>query len=422
MKTVLVIGFLHPFMRSGGSFRLLPLSKHLPEFGWEPVVLTPALLEKPVLPFRIVETPYRDTLGFWKKLFGFNLDNDIKRQIKERFGTSSKNSLVDFMLTCGGEIINYPDSHKGWKPFAIKAGNELLQHEKIDAIISCHPLISHIIASRLKAKHRIPWVADFPDLWSQNHNYSYGPIRRMIDRRLEIRTLTQADALVTVSQPWAEQLSTLHKGKPVYTITHGFDTEEVNNPPAKLTAKFTITYTGSIYTEQQDPSKLFAALKDLISDGTIDPDGIEVRFYGHQHKWLDKEIEQYGLSDITRQYGNISRQVVLERQAESQLLLILKWEDPQQRGWHSGKIFEYLAARRPILATGGSDDVIKDILDETRAGIYAFTIEDIKGILKELYREYRLKGGIAYHGIESKLSKYSHREMTRRFTEILARL
>ena len=422
MKRVLIIGFLHPFAPSGGSFRLLPLAKYLPEFGWEPIIITPFLLERSELPFRVIETPYRGTLTFWKKLLGFDPNKDIKKQVKERFDRTAKSSVLDFMLARAGEIINYPDLHKGWKPFAVKAGNELLQHEKIDAIISCHPLISHIIASELKAKYGISWIADFPDLWSQNHNYRYSPLRKVLDRRLELKTLSKADALETVSEPWAEELRALHKGKPVYAITHGFDTAEVNIPPAKLTRKLTITHTGTIYTGKQEPSKFFVALKGLIYDGTIDPRDIDVRFYGYKYDWLDKEIEQYGLSNIVKQHGVVPRQIVLKKQMESQLLLSLKWEDPKERGWHSGKIFEYLAARRPILAIGGSDDVIKQLLDETRAGICALTVEEIKSMLRELYREYRLRGEIAYNGVESKLSKYSHREMARKFSDILNHL
>lgn len=422
MKKVLIIGFLHPFTRSGGSFRTLPLAENLPEFGWEPTVLTPFLLEKPELPFRIIETPYRDMLAFWKRLFGFELDKDIKRQVRERIGTGFKNPLMDFVFVRAGEIVNYPDLHKGWKPFALEAGNGILREEQIDAIISCHPLISHIAAADLKMKYGIPWLADLTDLWSQNHNYAYGPVRKLFDKRLEKRTLSGADALITVSEPGAEKLGILHRGRPIYTITHGFSEEEVNIPPAKLTAEFTITYTGTIYPRRQVPAKLLAALQDLISDGIVNPSEVKVRFYGSRHDWLEKEIERYGLSDLVKQHGRIPREVALERQRESQLLLLLKWEGSGERGVYTGKIFEYLAARRPILATGGSDDVVSRLLDETRAGVSASTVEDIRSTLEALYKEYEQKSEVEYRGEESEVDKYSHREMAKKFSEILDQL
>ncbi|MGA8849134.1 MAG: hypothetical protein WB564_04825 [Dehalococcoidia bacterium] len=421
MRNVLLIGYLHPFTFQSGSVRVLPLAKHLSQFGWQPFVLSPPLREKPDLQFTIIETPYRDALAFWKRLLRYNPNEgqDVREQVKRRLGVKSNRSLIDFAFTLGSEIFAYPDAEKGWKPFAIDAGKQLLQKENIEAVISIWPVTSHLIASELKAKYKIPWIADFPDLWSQNHNYQYGPLRKFLDRRLELRTLSTADALVTVSQPRAEKLKELHKGKTVYAITHGFDPAEVNEPPANLTAKFTITYTGTIYPGKQDATKLFAALQNLISDGVIDPEEIEIRFYGPKTEWLDKEIEQYALSRIVKQYGIIPRQVALEKQRESQILLLLKWEDSQERGIHPGKIFEYLAARRPILATGGSNDVVTELVNETKTGIDAPTIPDIKDALEKLYHEYRLKGKILYDGRKSEIDKYSHYEMTRKFSEAL---
>jgi len=418
MKKVLVIAYFPPTPLP--SPRIMGLAKYLPEFGWESVILAASLPQKSDKRFKVIETPYRDALSFWKRLFRLNPDEDLRGGIKKRFGVTAKKSFMDYLLTLGGEIVNYPDGFRGWKPFAIKAGDELLQQEEVQAIISSSaPVTSHIIARELKIKHKIPWVADFRDLWTQNHNYNYSRLRKLLDKRLELKTLAEADALVTVSQPWADKLSALHKGKATYAITNGFDPEIVNIPPANLTDKFTITYTGSIYTGKQEPSKFFAALRDLISDETVDPREIEVRFYGSKHDWLDKEIQQYGLSNIVKQHGVVPRQIVLEKQIESQLLLSLKWEDPQQRGWYSGKIFEYLAARRPILAIGGSDDIIKELLDETKAGICALAVEDVKSTLSELYSEYKLTGRVSYPGGMKKISKYSYREMARKFAEVL---
>jgi len=185
-----------------------------------------------------------------------------------------------------------------------------------------------------------------------------------------------------------------------------------------LTSKFTITYTGQIYTGRQDPSKLLAALHALISDGTINPDDVEVRFYGPEDELLAKEIERYGLVEIVKQYGIVPREVSFERQRESQLLLILTWEGLKKAGY-SLKIFEYLAAQRPILATGLGNDMTKELLDETKSGMYAPTVKDIKNILRELYSEYKLKGKISYNGDMEKINKYSYREIARKFAEIL---
>jgi len=417
MKRVLIISYFYPLSRRGGSARPEPLAKYLPEFGWQPIFITPPLRKKPNFAVRVIETC--DHMPKRREEIGIH--------IEKRFNLPSHKSynhirpFLSFVYKFYHSIASYPDSEKGWKPFATEVGDELLQKENVDAMLSCtNPKISSIIARDLKARYKIPWVADFCDLWSQNHNYSYGRLRHFYDQRLELKTLLAADALVTVSEPWAEKLRTLHRRKTVYAITHGFDPEEVNSPPAKLTDKFTITYTGAIYRGKQDPSRLFAALRDLISNGAVNPEDIEVRFYGLDLDWLANEIEGYGLSAVARYYGTVPREIAFEKQRESQLLLLLNWDDYQEKGWHSLKIYAYLGARRPIITVGGSgDDVIKELLDETKAGVYCRTVEDLKNILSKAYLEYKHKGEVSYKGEIEQINKYSCREMARKFADIL---
>jgi len=419
MKKVLIISYKFPPDPDVCGFRMHELAKYLPEFGWKPIILTSPLHGNPSAQFRVIQTSYYDIIGSWKKRFMLKPEVSVKKQ----FGiTTNKNkkSLLDYILTFLEGIVAYPDIHKGWYKYAVNAGNEILNKEHIDAMISSFsPITSHLIAKELKVKHEIPWVADFRDLWSQNHDYPYGPIRKFFDRSLELKTLLPADALVTVSPLWAEKLGVLHKKK-IYTITNGFDPEEMNIKSFSLTSKFTITYTGGIYTGKQDPSKLFVALRDLIFDGTMDPKDIEVRFYSPERDWLLSEIREYNLSAFIKHYRMVSREISLEKQRESQLLLLLNWEDQRERGWYPLKIFEYLAARRPILAIGGSgNDLTKKLLDETRAGIYCKTVKDIKIILRELYSEYKHKGKVSYKGDIEKFNKYSCRETTREFVKVL---
>jgi len=425
MKKVLIVANLFH-----ASPRIPGLAKYLPEFGWQPIILTVPVGEKPDSQVRVIEArTHHYNLGFWKKrLFGFKSVQSRREQVAKRLGVASKKSFADFLVafyarlhTLYGAVFEYPDSERGWKPFAVTAGNELLQNEHIDAVISSSsPVTSHLIAKELKIKHEIPWIADLRDLWSQNHNYSLGPIRKAIDRRLEVKTLSRADALTTTTEPWAEKLRMLHKRKQVYAVIHGFDPVIVDKKAAKLTSKFTITYTGTIYLGKQEPSKLFTALQDLISSGHIDAKDVEVRFYGYEKLWLVREIEEYGLSSIVKLHERVPRRVVFEKQKESQLLLLLNWEDRQVKGWCPLKLIDYLAARRPILATGGfGNDVIYRLLNETKAGIYCKTVEDIKKILAKLYSQYKLKRKTIYEGDIKKINKYSYREMAKKFVEVL---
>jgi len=187
-----------------------------------------------------------------------------------------------------------------------------------------------------------------------------------------------------------------------------------------LTGKFTITYTGTIYTGKQDPEKLLEALERLISRGVIKPDDIEVRFYGPRQNWLSDRITKHNLADVVRQFGAISRKESWQKQRESHILLLLNWEDPEGKGVVSAKIFEYLCAQRPILATGGTpESAIKRLVTETRAGSYAPTATDIENALLNYYEEYRRTGRVCYNGDLEEIEKYSYRGLARKFADVL---
>lgn len=427
MKKVLIISYYFPPRGGAGKLRIQGLVKYLLELGWEPIILTPKLPESPNTKFRIIQTPYRDVIGYLVKAARFKPEEGVKSQIKKNLGVSThknKKTFVDSILIFLQEIIAYPDLQKGWYQYAVETGSELLQQEKIDAIISSSsPVTCHLIANALKNKYNIPWIADLRDLWTQNHYYQYTRIRKFWERRLELKILHEADAIVTVSQPLAETLCKLHKNKIIYSIPNSFDPEEVKyRPNANLTKEFTITYTGQLYQGKRDPAKLFEALDDLISEGKINPNDVEVRFYGPKEDWLEIDVKRYGLQGIVKWYGIIPRNIAVKEQRESQVLLLLLWDHPEEIGVYTGKIFEYLAAQRPILAIGGPEGVVKELLAETNAGMYATSVDDVKKALEEYYREYKLKGYVEYKGEIAKNDKYSQREMARKFAEVLGTL
>jgi len=425
MNKVLIITYHFPPRPTVASLRPLGLAKYLPEFGWETVILTAVLPGRPDPQFEVVQTPRRDSLALsWgRRLFKLDTEQNLMAQIaqlKKKLRIRSERSPLDLLLTAVGEVTAYPDPQKGWRAYAIEAGEGILRRQSIKALISSSPPVtSHIIAKKLKDEFKIPWVADFHDLWTQNYYYPYSPLRRMRERKLELKTLSAADVLVTVSQPAADELGALHGRETVHTIPYGFDPAEVSTTPGNLTDKFTITYTGNVYPGKQSPEPLFAALRDLIADGSMDAGDIEVRFYGVQAGWINKQGEGYGLTGVVRQFGMVPREIALNNQRESQLLLLLKWNDAQQQGVYSAKIFEYLAARRPVLAVGGFHDVVSELLDETKAGVSGQTGEEIKAALLRVYQEYKSTGAVSYSGDEAEINKYSHREVAKRFASIL---
>lgn len=400
--------------------RFQGLAKYLPEFGWEPVFLTPRLPGTPDERFRVIQTEYPENVIWWfKKKFGLNQD----KRIQEHLGIpaavrESKKSFSNRVETFLRGVILYPNKRRGWCPHGIRAGTELMRNEKIDAIISSSPPeITHITAKELKRRFNVPWVADFRDLWTQFHNYRYGPMRKWFEKKLERRTLCEADALVAVSEPWAKKLERMQPDKKTFVIPNGFDPE--NAEPSALTKEFTVTYTGRVYHGKQDPRPFFEALAELIDDGLIDRERVKVRFFGRYQYFLDNDIERYHLQGVATQEGMVPPEEAVQRQRESQVVLLLDWNDPDEEGVYPAKVFEYLAAKRPILAVGGGEGVIHDLITETKAGVHAVDKKTLKQTLKQYYDEYISTGESKYRGMEEEVSKHNQVSMSRKYSDVL---
>lgn len=397
MRRVLIIGHLD---KSIGSFRPLPLASHLREFGYIPIVVTGEVDGS--FPFATVNTPC--PLPFaW-----------LRSKLSKSVSLTATDAGMGWLFGIYQTIFCYPDAYKGWIKHAIEEGSRIIEREKIDMILSCHPISGHIIASRLNKKYKIPWVADFTDYWSDNPGRKYIKIREWFNRSVEKKTMRNCNAIVTLTYPLADYLNTLHFS-PVYVITHGF--ESIDKSSSKLMDNFTITHTGTIYKGQQNPSLLFRALKELIIEGNIKD--VEVRLYGNKMEWVEHLIWQYGLEGIVRQYGMVSNIEAIERQRESQLLWSMNWDDPLNRMFCPYKLFEYLGSDRPIISTGGEGNTeVAGLLRKTHTGIHAPNIDDIKSILKLYYNGYKRDGHVKYNGIKSEVDKYTTVEMTKKFVRV----
>jgi glycosyltransferase involved in cell wall biosynthesis len=419
-RKVLIITYHFPPRPGVASLRLRGLAKYLPEFDWEATILTAQLPGDPDSQFRVIETHYPgDAVAIWKQRIGLHPDRGFQEQVGvSRSLRQRKNSPSRKVVKAITGLFAYPDNQKYWYAYAVESGIALLKKESFDALLSsAGPVTCHLIARELKEKFSIPWIADFRDLWTQNHYYPYGLPRRWFEKKLEIKTLQSADMLITVSQPLAQTLGQLHRGKPVFSIPNGYDPVEVK--PSIPTKTFTITYTGKLYQGKRDPLPLFQALSELFAENLMDRQMVKVQFYGDDSYWIQEEFSHFHLQDVVELHSFVPRSISLEKQRTSQILLLLNWDDPGETGVYTGKIFEYLAARRPILAIGGPRGVVSELLKETGAGMHTKNITELKAFLTKAYEEYRATGSVNYTGKEEQIAKYSQVEMARRFAMAL---
>ncbi len=429
VKKVLIVTFLFPPSNSIAAVRIGKFAKYLPEFGWSPTVLTVDKISgiEQTLPLEIdeadvVRTPYRSILRTLEKpvYIGEGVRQAPAKSSIWRRGLRGIIYLARPIVRSPVMRI-LPLDGMDWLPQGTKKGLQVLKNEKFDAIFSSFlPAVSHLIASRLHSRTKIPWVAEFRDPWARSHIIKSRQPFLFFAEQLEKRVMKGSSALITISEPWARQLEELHSRK-VTTIFNGFDEGDYREE-IPLTPAFTITYTGTIVPGGQDPSPLFQAIAELKQQDKISPGELEVRFFGpNVLPVISPLIEKYAIQGYVKVCGLVSRQDSIKRQMESTVLLLLSWNDPKEKGVYPGKVYEYLGARRPVLSVGLKGDVIDELLAGTGSGIVATEVEEIKGILSTWLQEFRLHGALrSYFAPRQDIIRlYTHREQTRKLAGVL---
>ncbi|WP_303738512.1 glycosyl transferase GT4 family protein [Methanobrevibacter thaueri] len=414
MKKVIYIAFNYNHDTGIASKRLRGVSKYLPSFGWQPIVIVPRTSNDTVKMdnVRVIETDYQDMISrFMPK------SNNTGRK-REVSGRDQTNKFVSKSLSLAGEIFAYPDSMKYWKEPAVEAASEIIENEKIDAILSTSsPITSHIIAHDLKEKYNIPWVADLRDLWNLNPYINHTFIRRHFEKRLEMKTFKNVDALTTTTELAKETLQGIHPDKKITTVVSGFDPEDFEKTKqTKNSEKLTLMYAGSLYSGKRDPSILFDAIGQLISENKIDSDKIIVDFYGDETN-LRELSQKYDITDNVNIHGRITQSEVLKHQMNSDVLLLISWMNESEKMFIPGKVYDCIGCRKPILSIGYKEGSLKDLIDKTNIGYHVSNVEDCKKAIYDYYTKYN-KNELKYTGNEF-AQDYSLRNTAKNFSKIL---
>ncbi len=325
------------------------------------------------------------------------------------------------MLDAYRTLIAFPDDAIGWFPFGWTAAQRLLEQWHPDVIFaSSAPPTSLLIASAIHRRYGAPWVAELRDLWTDNHYYAYPMWRRVLETWLERRTLSTAAGVVTVSEPLAQTLR-LRYNLPTDVVLNGFDPADY---PAVRTgldnAQLTIVYTGTIYRTNQSAAPLFAALARLGPRA----ERVRVAVYSHSINGvvaIRTEAQQHGVTRLLDVYDAVPHREALARQRAADILLLLLWNDPRERGVYTGKLFEYLGARRPILGIGPTNNVAADLIRERQAGVVSADPDDIARYLADRLDEKERTGCIPDLP-ESVAAGLSREEQTRRLEHVLERV
>lgn len=420
-RKVLMITYLWPPMEGVGLMRVSKFAKYLPEYGWEPVILTvrpasgnPSGQADQPAGMKVHRTAYKDIIGNIKRPFAGSRGNAGRDSgVKTAHAAARKNTVSSFVR----EMIAMPDEQIGWYRSGFEEGKRIIEEERVDLIFSTSPPeTAHLIGRALKRQSGLPWVADLRDLWSDDHFRNRIPLKKAMLKIIERKVLGDADSLVTVSRPWAERLcASLEKScKRAEVVENGFDEADFGNRVYGHNEKFTITYTGKLHKEHQDVDRLFKVLARLIFEKKIDRSKIQIVFYilGYDRPDIDAMAARYGLNGIVTAHEKVSYDESVRIQGSSDVLLFVQWRGRGSEGWYSAKLYDYLGARRPILALSERGGIIEDIITRTSGGIIADNETNLEEALVNYYGEYARNGCIKYNGIETEISANTRRQRT----------
>lgn len=438
MPRVLLIASDFPPDLTIAARRPLGLSKYLREYGWNPIVLTTRDTKRRKSDHPGIHVIESDLFSMPRPVGKFL---DIIHSRKTATGSNDFYSMTNFnhplssrekpWITRLRRIFHYPDRYfLYWYPNAARKYLQLARDIPVNAIIStAKPFTTHIIAKHIKSRIHVPWIADFRDLWPhwrffQDDDY-YNKNSNLLNRILLSKVLTTADAIVSVTQPQQLLLVRRFPTKSVHYIPNGFDPAEYNGRSKLCISKFLLTYTGQVRTDCQDPEILFRAISHLIRKKVIDRSIIRLRFYGENTNKLISDIKKHQIADIVEARGvRRPRDEIITKQLESSLLVLFAALDPQNTGTATGKIYEYLAARRPILAIGKPTgaDILEDIIVKTRSGIYARDIDQLEETLASSYNQFMTSKDVTYIGLQNQIDKFGYDEIARQYAYILDNL
>ena len=291
-------------------------------------------------------------------------------------------------------LFFFPDRYIGWVPPAVRAGRRLIAAWRPDLIYASGPPFSVCLAADLLARRTgTPWVAELRDRWVDDPYFGRPAWRYAVESRLERRILDGASAIVTVSEPWADFYRTRY-GKPTAAIFNGYDPTDFARLAAPVPAAdgcLRILHTGTIYAGFRDPTPLFQA----IAGAGLGPEEIKVIFYGTEDRFVRPLARAAGVEAVVEVHGAVSYERSLALQQAADVLLLLQWNNPREQGNIPAKVFEYFAARRPILGIGFEDGVPARWIRARHAGLYSSDPAVIADQLRRWIATRRATGALA---------------------------
>ena len=436
-KKVLVVAYYFPPMGGAGTQRSAKFVKYLPELGWEPVVVT-------------------GKAEGYEVSREFQFDGDLKVEadsygakvyrIRDPFPKALRNRRFFKYLW----MLRYQDLWEAQVPWSRAAAARCLriaQSEQVDAVYtSLAPFSAAIVGHRLKTRLGIPWIADLRDLWTEEALRIW-PTKMHYDweRRLERRLLSAADRIVANTELSRRRLVDhlrVDEGR-VSVVTNGFDSEDFEDVSAAADPeRFVLTHVGTFRDHTRRATPLAAPLYvPALADESVRsplyilqavrrllqrfPDlesKLCVRLVGYLSPVNRELVEAFGLEEIVQSTGYVGHRRVIAELVRSDALLLsqVTYSDRERPvPFVPGKVYEYFAAGKPILALLPPGDA-RDLVVRSGVGFLppCADPEAIADVLEEMIRRWE-KGDMGVKPDKAFVARFERRALTKQLAEIL---
>ena len=426
----------------------------------------------------IIKRPITEPYSLYRRLFGAKSSTDLLTLAGESGKARATGGEVN-PISGGDKSLKQrvslwirgnffiPDPRIWWVRPSIRFLKKYLREHPVDIIVTTGPPQSmHLIGRGVHRATGIPWIADFRDPWTRMFYYKHLHLTKTSDRihhRLEKSVLDEADAIIAVS-PLVQQDFQSMTSTPVVLITNGFDEDDFaasgsradlredtapqenraalgnvrgrgpssdGRGPAQqdvlsgssilpqVSDRFCVTHTG-LFAEDGNPLALWDAIAAKCREDEQFRGSVRIRLAGKVDTGIIAALEERGLSDYVDNLGYVPHDEAVREQKGAGLLILPLRQEPEYRSVLPGKIFEYLAAGRPVLGIGQEDGAAAKILEDTCAGSMCGW-DNASGIRRSLDSAWEMwKNGVEFRpkGIE----RYSRKHLTKTLATLMGQL
>lgn len=434
-KRVMLITSVFPPSWGAGVHRVSKFYKYLPAFGYLPIVLTTNEDSYGVIDRstdysfdkeRIIRLSVINWRTFSKKT-GIIMTNDDWTLKGPGVGKKSRYGVARLLRSIY-TLFSIPDDRMLWIPMAIIKGYWMLRKHRVKLLYSTSPHHScHMVALFLNWITGIPWISDFRDPWVGNP-FSSGQFRfhRVVEKFLERQIVRYSAKVISVSEPITQELKKRYPEVPSRkfdVLPNSFDPDDfvgLEVSSKDTPSKFNISHAGTFYGNRS-PGSFLKALTRLLEQRPDWKDHLEVSFIGSMPQNREDLMLLHSLRDVVKFIPYLSYKDMLKFLKRSTILLLIPGPG---KGTVTGKVFDYLALRKPILLLSQGNTELENILKKTRNGtiVQYGDIEKIAECLILFLKEFFGSGTVKMETNEEEINLFTSMEMTRRLAAIMDKL